>query len=465
MTFLVWPVPCGNTTVPRTFCSGFFWSTPRRTWSSIVSSNFAFALALTSSTARAVSNRRSSPNALRASRYFFPGFAMVVCSSRGACGFRPPTIRSSKLDRYISIGLADFDAHRARGAGHDLRGRVDVVGVEIRHLRLGDLAHFVHRDLADFLAVGLARTFLHAGRLLDELRCRRRLEHERERAVLEHRDDGRNDVAFVLLRALVVRFAELHDVDAVLAERRADGRRGRRGTGRTLERYLRDDFLHCLYLFNLIEFEFHRRLPAENRDERAQALFLRVDLVHRTGEIEERPRGHLHAIALGEVDLQLGRLDAHLLEDRLDLFVGKRQRFLARARRADESGDALRVAHDVPRLVGHLHLDEHVARIDLLLHLFALAVLEFDFFVGRHEHAVHEVLHRHRFDAPFEIGLDLVLVARIGVHDVPLAIRVFRGRQQFGRERGRVLIHLLLLHVFHHAVKPPVYGRRIRRCG
>ena len=34
----------------------------------------------------------------------------------------------------------DLHAHRARGARDDLRGRVDVVGVQVLHLLLGDLA-------------------------------------------------------------------------------------------------------------------------------------------------------------------------------------------------------------------------------------------------------------------------------------------------------------------------------------
>src|SRR5262249_13006333 len=67
---------------------------------------------------------------------------------------------------------------------------------------------------------------LEVQRLLDQYRGGRRLRDERERAILEDGDLDRDDAA-VLLRGLrVERLAKLHDVDAVLAERRAD--RGRR---------------------------------------------------------------------------------------------------------------------------------------------------------------------------------------------------------------------------------------------
>ena len=39
--------------------------------------------------------------------------------------------------------LSDGDAHGAGGAGDDLRGGVDVVGVQVRHLGFGNGAHLV----------------------------------------------------------------------------------------------------------------------------------------------------------------------------------------------------------------------------------------------------------------------------------------------------------------------------------
>ena len=49
--------------------------------------------------------------------------------------------------------LGDVDAHRPRGAGDDLLGGIEVVGVEVGHLLLGDLAHLRAGERADLLLV------------------------------------------------------------------------------------------------------------------------------------------------------------------------------------------------------------------------------------------------------------------------------------------------------------------------
>ena len=79
--------------------------------------------------------------------------------------------------------------------------------------------------VADLLAVRLGRALLERQRLLDQHRRRRALGDERERAVLVDGDHDRDHRAGVGLRLGVERLDELHDVDAVLAERGADRRR------------------------------------------------------------------------------------------------------------------------------------------------------------------------------------------------------------------------------------------------
>src|SRR3954452_23078337 len=87
--------------------------------------------------------------------------------------------------------VPDGDAHGTCGAGDDLRGRVDVVGVEVGHLALGDLAHLRLRDRGDLSRVRLAGTLLHTGRLEDQPGGGRSLGDEGEGAVLVHGDlDG-----------------------------------------------------------------------------------------------------------------------------------------------------------------------------------------------------------------------------------------------------------------------------------
>ena len=82
---------------------------------------------------------------------------------------------------------------------------LDVVGVEVGHLDRRDLADLVARDAADRLALAaVARALVDPGRLAQQVRGRRGLEDERERAVLEDRDLGRDDLAGLVGGLLVV---------------------------------------------------------------------------------------------------------------------------------------------------------------------------------------------------------------------------------------------------------------------
>src|SRR6185312_15107825 len=122
--------------------------------------------------------------------------------------------------------LHHFEAHGPRRADEHLAGAVEVLGVEIDHLLLRDFADLLHRDLADRALAGGLRALLDARRFHQEVRVRRRLRHEGEAAIGIGGDDHRDRHARLQLLGLrVERLAELHDVEAALAERRTDRRR------------------------------------------------------------------------------------------------------------------------------------------------------------------------------------------------------------------------------------------------
>src|SRR3954454_15366319 len=132
-------------------------------------------------------------------------------------------------------GVDDRDAHRTSSAGDDLRGLIDVVGVEVGLLGLGDLADLVPGDLGDLGLVRLAGALLDTSGLEQQARGRRRLQLEVERPVFVHGDLNRDDVPTLRLGRRVVLLAELHDVDAVLTQRGADRRRRVGRTGLDLQ--------------------------------------------------------------------------------------------------------------------------------------------------------------------------------------------------------------------------------------
>ena len=86
----------------------------------------------------------------------------------------------------------------------------------------------------------------------------------------------------------------------------------------------------------------------------------------------------------------------------------------------DEPGDAGSVADRVPGVVVEGHPDEDVAREYLLGDGLLLSALELDHVLHRDVDLEDPVLHVHRLDPGLEVCLDLVLIARVGVDDVPV---------------------------------------------
>ncbi len=71
--------------------------------------------------------------------------------------------------------LGDGDAHGASGTGDDLLSGLDVVGIEVGHLDLGDLGELLLSELANLIALGNSGTALELELLLDQVSRRRGL--------------------------------------------------------------------------------------------------------------------------------------------------------------------------------------------------------------------------------------------------------------------------------------------------
>src|SRR5213593_525123 len=192
---------------------------------------------------------------------------------------------------------------------------------------------------------------------------------------------------------------------------------------------------HASDPLHLVVLELDGRGPAEDRHDHLHPPALRVHVVDHALEVDERSVDDAYLVAAREHGLGLGLLGArlHLSEDVVDLVVRQRDRLRPRA---DEPGDLGRRAHEVPRVVRQLHLDQHVSREELLLGLPLLLVADLDHLLGRHEHTRDPLGHPEDLRARLDGLLDLVLEPRIRVDDEPL----LRG----GRCR-RVLAHRKIL--------------------
>src|SRR5215203_3920992 len=177
-------------------------------------------------------------------------------------------------------------------------------------------------------------------------------------------------------------------------------------------------------LGDLRELELDRRLASEDVDQHLELELILVELDDLAGEVGEGT--FLDADGLADLVLE-ARLGARgdlllglalLAEERLD--VAPRQgRGLGAL--AHEPGHPRRVADDEPRRVVETGAHEQVAGEHLPLGDDALAVLEVDVVLHRDDDLVDGIFRVHRHDARFEVLLDLLLVARLGVDHEPPA--------------------------------------------
>ena len=85
----------------------------------------------------------------------------------------------------------------------------------------------------------------------------------------------------------------------------------------------------------------------------------------------------------------------------------------------DEAQHLRHFLHEVPGLVIHLHLYEHVSGEEFSLAAPLASLFHLDHLFGRDEDLSELVLQAHALDALFQGLLHLVLEIRIGVNDVP----------------------------------------------
>src|SRR2546425_313798 len=183
-----------------------------------------------------------------------------------------------------------------------------------------------------------------------------------------------------------------------------------------------------LELLHLQEIELDGRGAPEDGHHHLDRGPVVVDLVHETGEIRERPVDDADRVAPLEVELRLRLFRRHrdLVDDPVHLFLGERRRLLPRAH---EAGHLRSVLDHVPSGVVHLHVDQHVSREKFLLGNDLGAVPHLHDVLRRDQDFADLVLHPERLGPLLEALADLVLVAGIGMHDVPL-LRHARHRPQ-----------------------------------
>ena len=108
----------------------------------------------------------------------------------------------------------------------------------------------------------------------------------------------------------------------------------------------------------------------------------------------------------------------------INFFLRNRERLGALSAGSDKSGHAWRVSHDVPRLVGHDHLHEHVPgkQVVSLFHFFVVFVFRY-FFLGDND-LKQGIFQAHCFNTALQIFLYAVFLSCVCVDDIPLFFKL-----------------------------------------
>ena len=194
------------------------------------------------------------------------------------------------------------------------------------------------------------------------------------------------------------------------------------------------DFPKNIDFLDFVEGELDARLTAEDRHEAAQAVLVVHDLLDAAVEVGEGTFLDADGFAGFEDDLRTSLLVvlAHARLDFGDLVVCEGNRMVV----AEELDHARRVVHQVPALLGHHHLDEHVARIHAAFGLVLGAVADFFDLLDGKQHFAELILQVGAFNALDDGLLHALFHRGIHVQRVPahlLALRVGRrGSLTFG---------------------------------
>src|SRR6266446_6013820 len=175
-----------------------------------------------------------------------PSFTSLIASAIGYALLRSIFARNSLvlLEICAISEPLHFHAHAACAAGHGTHRRLQIRSGQIGHLLLGDLLDLCAGKPADLVGIRFGTALFDLCRLADQHRGRRGLDDEGETLVRVGGDHHRQRQTRLHALSLGVEgLAELHDVEAALAQCRPD-RRARIGLAcRNLQLDETDDFL------------------------------------------------------------------------------------------------------------------------------------------------------------------------------------------------------------------------------
>src|SRR5258708_6304683 len=149
-----------------------------------------------------------------------------------------------------------------------------------------------------------------------------------------------------------------------------------------------------LDFLDLQEIQNYWCLATEERNEHRHFIAVHINIADSADEFSERPIDNTYTLTLRETDFGLWFLCflRYLLQDRFYLMLLKRNRASTRPNKAS---DTRRITYNIPGLIAHNHLHQHIAGEDLTLHGTPLALLNLHLFLHGHDNPEDFVTHIH----------------------------------------------------------------------
>src|SRR3989344_5308927 len=177
-------------------------------------------------------------------------------------------------------------------------------------------------------------------------------------------------------------------------------------------------YWYHLYFLNLQKVQLNRRFASEQGHEHLDLAAVLVNLRNLAFLLLKRSVGDDDHLAHLKVNLVFCRVGIHSPEKLIHFFFIKRHR---KNTRPHETRHARGGPDYIPRIVGHDHVHEDIARVNLFFFLHALAALDFYFLLGWHDDIKNLVLHSQGLYALTEVPNNGVFIPRIGMNPVPVA--------------------------------------------
>src|SRR5690606_25206292 len=169
---------------------------------------------------------------------------------------------------------------------------------------------------------------------------------------------------------------------------------------------------------DLSEFQINRCGTAEDQNRNLNSALLVINFFHHATEVGKRPVNDAHHLTGFKQSLRLGLVDPtfNTLQDRISFAISNRRRLFRST--TDKAHYARRRLDQVPSLIIHFHVNQHITRIELALAFTLLSIAHFHHFFSGDQNIAKPLFQALQDNALLQRTHHLLFITGIGVHNI-----------------------------------------------